>query len=105
MLAEPVESTRETFGTQKGSTIPRPCQRKKGPAKAPLVPKEGVEPSWIAPRDFESRASAIPPLRHDVTAVQTVGRLCPLQSETSIKKGGESHGELRRLARFDEACA
>ncbi len=23
-----------------------------------LVPGEGVEPSWVAPRDFESRASA-----------------------------------------------
>ncbi len=29
-----------------------------------LVAKEGVEPSWVSPRDFESRASAIPPLGH-----------------------------------------
>ncbi len=28
-----------------------------------MVPEEGLEPSPLAGRDFESRASAIPPLR------------------------------------------
>ena len=29
-----------------------------------MVPETGLEPVWLKPLDFESSASAIPPLRH-----------------------------------------
>ncbi len=37
-----------------------------------MVPEEGLEPSPLARRDFESRASAIPPLRLPCSASVTV---------------------------------
>ena len=81
-------------------------QREDGMSGAPwksvisLVPEEGLEPSrGLTPPDFESGASAIPPLRHSVTEelllITDGGSLCKREDRGSELEMQSSKFEIR----------